>query len=72
MTEVILAYDEKNAAALNARIKAMKYLRLHTQNQVESSWLDYGIRLSKKKARECALSGGKNLGYTRGLPALSP
>ncbi len=49
VTEVILAYDDKNAAALNARIKAMEYLRLHTQNQVESGWLDYGIRLSKEK-----------------------
>lgn len=49
LTDVILAYDQKNVAALNARIKAMEYLRQHTQNRVESGWLDYGIRLAKEK-----------------------
>jgi len=49
LTDVILAYDQKNAAALNARIKAMEYLKQHTQNRVESGWLDYGIRLAKEK-----------------------
>jgi len=46
---VILAYDQKSVPALNARIKAMEYLRLHTQNRVESGWLDYGLRLAKEK-----------------------
>ena len=49
LTDVILAYDQKNAAALNVRIKAMEYLKQHTQNRVESGWLDYGIRLAKEK-----------------------
>ena len=49
VTDVILAYDQNNAAALNVRIKAMEYLKQHTQNRVESGWLDYGIRLAKQK-----------------------
>lgn len=49
LTDIILASDQKNAAALNARIKAMEYLKQHTQNRVESGWLDYGIRLAKEK-----------------------
>ena len=49
VTDVILAYDQNNAAALNVRIKAMEYLKQHTQNHVESGWLDYGIRLAKQK-----------------------
>lgn len=49
LTDVILTYDQKNAPALNARIKAMEYLHKQTQNRVESGWLDYGIRLAKEK-----------------------
>jgi alkyl sulfatase BDS1-like metallo-beta-lactamase superfamily hydrolase len=49
LTDVVLAYDQKNSAALLARVKAMEYLRQHTQNQIESGWLDYGIRLAKEK-----------------------
>jgi alkyl sulfatase BDS1-like metallo-beta-lactamase superfamily hydrolase len=49
LTDVILAYDAKSVPALNARIKAMEYLRVHTQNRVESGWLDYGLRLAKEK-----------------------
>ena len=49
LTDVILAYDEKNAPALQARIKAMEYLQQHTQNRIESGWLDRGIRLAKEK-----------------------
>jgi len=49
LTDVILAFDQRNAPALNARIKAMEYLRQRTQNFVESGWLDYGIRLAKEK-----------------------
>ena len=48
LTDVILVSDPKNASALNARIKAMEYLRSHTQNKIESGWLDYGIRLAKE------------------------
>jgi alkyl sulfatase BDS1-like metallo-beta-lactamase superfamily hydrolase len=49
LTDVILAYDQNNVPALDARIKAMEYLRQHTQNRVESGWLDYGMRLAKEK-----------------------
>jgi hypothetical protein len=49
LTDVILAYDQKSASALKARIKAMEYLQQHTQNRVEAGWLDYGIRLAKEK-----------------------
>jgi alkyl sulfatase BDS1-like metallo-beta-lactamase superfamily hydrolase len=49
LTEVVLACDPKNTGALNARIKAMEYLKQHTENRIESGWLDYGIRLAKEK-----------------------
>jgi len=49
LTDVVLAVDVKNVAALNARIKAMEFLRQHTQNRIESGWLDYGIRQAKEK-----------------------
>jgi len=49
LTDVILACDPKSAAALNVRIKAMEYLKQHTQIRVESGWLDDGIRLAKEK-----------------------
>jgi len=49
LTDVVLAVDAKNVAALNARVKAMEFLRQHTQNRIESGWLDYGIRQAKEK-----------------------
>jgi alkyl sulfatase BDS1-like metallo-beta-lactamase superfamily hydrolase len=49
LTDVILAYDAKNVPALNARIKAMEYLHEHSQNTVETGWLEYGIRLAKER-----------------------
>jgi len=49
LTDVVLAVDAKNVSALNARIKAMEFLRQYTQNRVESGWLDYGIRQAKEK-----------------------
>jgi alkyl sulfatase BDS1-like metallo-beta-lactamase superfamily hydrolase len=49
LTDVVLAVDAKNVSALNARIKAMEFLRQHTQNHIESGWLDYGIRQAKEK-----------------------
>jgi alkyl sulfatase BDS1-like metallo-beta-lactamase superfamily hydrolase len=44
LTDVALASDPKNAAALNARIKAMESLRDHCENAIEDGWLRYGIR----------------------------
>jgi alkyl sulfatase BDS1-like metallo-beta-lactamase superfamily hydrolase len=49
LTDVVLASDPKNVSALNVRIKAMESLKQHTQNRVESGWLDYGITLAKAK-----------------------
>jgi alkyl sulfatase BDS1-like metallo-beta-lactamase superfamily hydrolase len=49
LTDVVLAYDTENNAALSARLKALKYLQEHSQNYIESGWLDYGIRTTKEK-----------------------
>ena len=49
LTEVVLAYDQKNKAALNARIKALELLRKQCENYVEEGWLEYGIRKAKEK-----------------------
>ena len=49
LTDVILASDPKSVPALNARVKAFEFLRQHTDNRVESGWLDYGLRLAKEK-----------------------
>jgi alkyl sulfatase BDS1-like metallo-beta-lactamase superfamily hydrolase len=47
LTDVILAADPKNTSALNARVKAMEYLKQHTQNRIEDGWLDYGMKRAK-------------------------
>ena len=49
ITDVALAYDAKNSAVLNARIKALESLQERSENFVESGWLDYGIRSAKEK-----------------------
>ena len=49
LTDVVLAYDEKNNAALGARLKALDYLRERCENYVEAGWLEYGIRTTKEK-----------------------
>jgi alkyl sulfatase BDS1-like metallo-beta-lactamase superfamily hydrolase len=49
LTDVALASDEKNAAALSARIKALEYLRDRCENFVEQGWLEYGIAKAKAK-----------------------
>jgi alkyl sulfatase BDS1-like metallo-beta-lactamase superfamily hydrolase len=49
LTDVVLAYDSNNAAALNARIKALENLREHCENFIEDGWLQYGIRKAKEK-----------------------
>jgi hypothetical protein len=47
LTDVALAYDGKNVAALNARIKALESLEKDCQNFVEEGWLQYGITKAK-------------------------
>jgi len=49
LTDIVLAYDGKNVAALNARIKAPENLREHSDNFVEDGWLQYGIRKAQEK-----------------------
>jgi alkyl sulfatase BDS1-like metallo-beta-lactamase superfamily hydrolase len=49
LTDVVLAYDQTNSDALNARIKALDYLREKSQNFVEDGWLQYGITKAKEK-----------------------
>ena len=49
LIDVVLAYDSKNNAALNARLKALNYLQERCENYVEAGWLDYGIRTTKEK-----------------------
>jgi alkyl sulfatase BDS1-like metallo-beta-lactamase superfamily hydrolase len=48
LTDVVLASDPKNAAALNARIKAFEALREKCENVVEDGWLQFGIRKAKE------------------------
>lgn len=49
LTDIVLAYDPKNTAGLNARLKVLETLREKTENFVEAGWLDYGIRAAKEK-----------------------
>lgn len=49
LTDVVLSSDQKNAGALNARIKALEYLRDRSENFVEGGWLEYGIRKAKEQ-----------------------
>jgi len=49
LTDVVLAYDPKNAAALNARLQALNYLEDKCQNFVEDGWLQYAITKTKDK-----------------------
>lgn len=49
LTDVVLAYDQKNRAALNARLKALDYLRERCENYIEAGWLEFGIRTTKEK-----------------------
>ena len=49
LTDVVLASDSNNQAALAARLKALEYLREHCENYVEAGYLEYGIRIAKEK-----------------------
>jgi len=49
LTDVVLAYDDKNAAALNARLQALNYLEDKCQNFIEEGWLQYAIKKTKDK-----------------------
>jgi alkyl sulfatase BDS1-like metallo-beta-lactamase superfamily hydrolase len=49
LTDVVLASDPDNNAALSARLKALEYLREHTENYVEAGMLERGIATTKEK-----------------------
>jgi len=49
LTDVVLAYDGNNRTALEARLKALDYLREHSENYIETSYLEYGIKTTKAK-----------------------
>jgi alkyl sulfatase BDS1-like metallo-beta-lactamase superfamily hydrolase len=49
LTDIVLAYDRRNQAALGARLQALEYLREHSENAVEAGWLDNGIRTIKER-----------------------
>jgi alkyl sulfatase BDS1-like metallo-beta-lactamase superfamily hydrolase len=49
LTDIVLAYDQKNSAALKARIKALEYLKKDCENFVEEGWLEYGITRAKER-----------------------
>lgn len=49
LTDVVLASDPNNRAALEARLKALEYLQERCENYVEAGYLDYGIKKAKEK-----------------------
>jgi len=49
LTDVVLAYDQNNRAALDARVKTLEYLKKSCKNRIEAGMLDYGIRIAKEK-----------------------
>jgi alkyl sulfatase BDS1-like metallo-beta-lactamase superfamily hydrolase len=49
LTDVVLASDQSNAPALQARLKALEYLRERSENYVEAGYLEYGIKVTKDK-----------------------
>lgn len=49
LTDVVLASDPNNQAALDVRLKALQYLRDHAENYVEAGMLERGITDTKQK-----------------------
>jgi glyoxylase-like metal-dependent hydrolase (beta-lactamase superfamily II) len=49
LTDVVLANDQNNHAALEVRLKALQYLRDHCKNYIEAGWLEYGIKEAKNR-----------------------
>jgi alkyl sulfatase BDS1-like metallo-beta-lactamase superfamily hydrolase len=49
LTDVVLASDPNNRAALEARLKALNYLQEHCENYIEAGYLDYEIGKTKEK-----------------------
>jgi alkyl sulfatase BDS1-like metallo-beta-lactamase superfamily hydrolase len=49
LTDVVLSFDPENKEALNARLKALSYLRERSENYVEAGWLEASIARTKEK-----------------------
>jgi alkyl sulfatase BDS1-like metallo-beta-lactamase superfamily hydrolase len=49
LTDVVLAYDQKNIPALKARLEALDYLENKCQNFIEEGWLQSAITKTKAK-----------------------
>ena len=49
LTDIALAADSANAGALNARLQALQALLAATQNRMEKSWLNFGIRDARRR-----------------------
>jgi alkyl sulfatase BDS1-like metallo-beta-lactamase superfamily hydrolase len=49
LTDIVLVSDQNNRGALEARLKALNYLREHAENYIESGYLEYGIGKTKEK-----------------------
>jgi alkyl sulfatase BDS1-like metallo-beta-lactamase superfamily hydrolase len=49
LTDVALAFDQGNVAALNARIKALELLQSKCENYVEEGWLEFALAKAKEK-----------------------
>jgi alkyl sulfatase BDS1-like metallo-beta-lactamase superfamily hydrolase len=48
LTDVVLAFDAKNVAALNVRLKVLNALQERSENYNESGWLEFGIKKTKE------------------------
>jgi hypothetical protein len=48
LTRIALGAEPNNARVLEARLKALEYLRDHSQNTNERGWLNYAIGRIKK------------------------
>ena len=49
LTDVVLACDPSNNAALIARLKTLEYLRERSENYIEVGYLEYGLKITKEK-----------------------
>jgi alkyl sulfatase BDS1-like metallo-beta-lactamase superfamily hydrolase len=49
LTDVVLASDPNNRAALEVRLKVLEQLQERCENYVEAGYLDYGIKKTKEK-----------------------
>ncbi|HKV41099.1 MAG TPA: MBL fold metallo-hydrolase [Blastocatellia bacterium] len=56
LTGVVLAGGNDNRDALEARVKALEYLKEHCTDGVEYGWLEYAIKVAKEREQGAASS----------------